>query len=532
MKDNSHQSLEIELKSALGDEKVLTDFEDRYVYSFKKVFLGNEFVKGERRPFPDIVAKIESDSELDTVENLLSEYSAVALHRDEVLHPPHISGEDELVVLIDYTEPISAPFEDEPFGEEFEGKEVRSWEGESWYRPLKSKSVFSDERVFEGETVSVKCKEHSICKGYCPIGQSVYNDIESWSSKGRLIISRGLICEDIDHSKKVSDIMFSCAACGNCFRPCTDEFEPMFEAFARAKRKIIEDEKGVVPTTIRDALESTFKLGNPWQGSRRQRMSWADDLDFEVNVVEEGDSVDYLFFVGCTPSYDERTEEVAKNLMDLFVNHLDLDVGVLGNKEKCCGSNQRVLGEEGLFEMLVEDNSELFDSIDYGNLITYSPHCYDVFKNKYPEYGVKLKPTGYLELLHEKISDDEIVFSEEDGEEKIVTYHDSCYLARHNDITFEPRNILESIPNLKFVDIESGTLCCGGGARTWYEDTQVSQRAAVPVVERALSEGAEVLAAACPFCILNFEDAVKSMNVEDKLEVRDIAELVRQEVSA
>lgn len=501
--------LKKKLEEKLGEKsanRILTDMEDRFVYSIEKVFVPED---DEERKIPDIVVKVKSIDEANIVRQLFLEEGYTPIYRDRILHPRPETG--DRIGLIDFTEPIFLPISDE------------SAANFTTFSDLRMEGLRPDASVLQD-----KCEEHTICKGYCPIGQTVYGDVETWSSKGRLIISRELTQEgksEIEHSKKVSDILYSCATCGNCFRSCAAETERVWEGFLEAKRRIIEEKEGIVPTTIRDALESTFIQGNPFRFPRSKRSDWINDIDVEVPVLEEGSSVEVLFFVGCSPSYEERNQEIAKSLAKILIGHLDLDVGILGNEENCCGNPPRTMGEEGLFEELIERNSEVFSSINFNVLLTASPHCYHFFKNEYPKYGVDINPLHYTQFLEKNLKDIEPSQTEEDG--NVVAYHDSCYLDRHNNIHDEPRSLLKLLPDLEFVEIDTGALCCGGGGpRMWFDDPYLESRPAEPIIERALNKGADILAVACPFCVTNFEDSLKTMGLEEELIVKDISELI------
>ncbi len=507
MGETKVSNLKKKLREKLGkgiESRVMTDIEDRYVYSTKRIF----FAGDEEENIPELVIKPRGEDEVRETRRILLKEGFTPVSRDKYLRSePENPGK---IALIDYTEPIYPPV---------------SPNSQTGF------ASFSNIRL-EGsggtKTLEEKCKEHTICKGYCPIGQTVYGDVETWSPKGRLIISREITSDEeseIEQSKKVSDILFSCAACGNCYRNCTEEIDRMYEGFIEAKKRIIERGQQI-PHTIKDALESTLLQGNPYQEPRRKREEWISEIDADISVVEESESVDLLLFVGCSPSYEERNQELAKALAKILVNYLDLEVGVLGKKENCCGSSQRIIGEEGLFEEMVTENSEHISSIEFDNFVTISPHCYDVIKNEYHKYGgADLDPLHYTQFLVRRLNTGD--FSEFEENEKTVTYHDPCYLDRHNKVHKEPRDLIKKIPGFEYVDIESTSMCCGGGGgRMWFDDPQVEKRPPEPIIESSLDAGADILAVACPFCLTNFEDSVKTMGVEEKLTVKDISELV------
>jgi Fe-S oxidoreductase len=206
---------------------------------------------------------------------------------------------------------------------------------------------------------------------------------------------------------------------------------------------------------------------------------------------------------------------------------------MLGEGESCCGSEIRRLGEAGLFEMMVEENQELFKSMGIHNMFTTSPHCFNVFKNDYPKNGLQVQHyTQLLAGLLDKPGDLPSGGLYSGGVEATVTYHDPCYLGKHNQIFDEPRKVLQSIPGVRLVEMDRSrekSLCCeGGGGRMWLEGTNPGTRLAQMRVKEALDTGAEILATACPFCLLTLDEAVKHLNAAERIRVMDIAEIAAQ----
>jgi Fe-S oxidoreductase len=278
---------------------------------------------------------------------------------------------------------------------------------------------------------------------------------------------------------------------------------------------------------VKTALESTFRHGNPLTMPREERGAWADGL----NIKSASDGVENLYFVGCTPSYDPRVQKVSRALVSLLQS-ASYDFGILSVEESCCGSEVRRLGEAGLFEMISEENVELFKGVGAQQMFTTSPHCFNTFKNDYPKNELKVE--HYTQVLAKLVEGSQINFK---GKfEKTVTYHDPCYLGKHNHIFDEPRQVLKSIPGVKLVEMDRSrekSLCCeGGGGRMWLEGTNPGLRLAQLRVKEALETGAEVLATACPFCLLTLEEAVKHLNAEDRLKTMDIAEIAVQALQA
>lgn len=315
--------------------------------------------------------------------------------------------------------------------------------------------------------------------------------------------------------------VWDCTTCSTCSYRCPREVEPM-DVLIGLRGLLIE--QGRVPPTLGDALEGVYKYGNPWGLSPSKRSEWAQDL--EVKYVSEGEKAELLYFVGCAASYDSRAQEVARALVK-NLNTLGIDFSILGNKETCCGNEVYSLGEKGLFEILVEKNLSLLDQYGINRILTTSPHCFNAFKNK---YGKDLTVQHYTQYFADLIDKGKLKFPQR--VEKVVTYQDPCFLGKHNDIYDEPRKIIENIPGIKLVELNLSrgrSVCCeGGGGRMWYDIPGERGRLAETRVKEAIDVGADILAVACPFCLLTFDDAIKTTGNEDKIQVMDIMELVTE----
>jgi Fe-S oxidoreductase len=280
-------------------------------------------------------------------------------------------------------------------------------------------------------------------------------------------------------------------------------------------------ENGQVPPTVRDALEGVYKYGNPWGISRSKRTEWAKDL--KVRYVSDGEKVELLYFVGCESSYDPRAQEIARALVT-NLNASGEDFSILGNKEICCGNEMYALGEKGLFSVLVEDNLSLFDQYGINKIVTTSPHCFNAFKNRYGRKDLAVQ--HYTQYFADLIDKAKLKLSKR--VEKVVTFQDPCFLGKHNNVYDEPRKIIENIPGIKFLELQLSkgrSVCCeGGGGRMWVDVP--GERATEQRVREAVNIGAEILAVACPFCLLTFEDAVKTTGNEGLIQVMDINELI------
>lgn len=234
-----------------------------------------------------------------------------------------------------------------------------------------------------------------------------------------------------------------------------------------------------------------------------------------------------LYYVGCTPAYDPRIQKVAKALVQCL-QRAKVEFGILGTEERCCGSEIRRMGEEGLFEILVEDNLNAFKEYPLRLIITTSPHCYNVFKNEYSNLDCQVQ--HYTQFVARLIDEGKLSFNR-NGKELLVAYHDPCFLGKKNGVFEEPRKILQNIPGIKLVEFDRSkqrSLCCGGGGRMWTESKRSVERLAETRVKEAVELGVQVIATACPFCLLTLEDGVKTTEYENSLRIIDIMELIRE----
>jgi Fe-S oxidoreductase len=318
--------------------------------------------------------------------------------------------------------------------------------------------------------------------------------------------------------------IWDCTTCYTCASRCPKGLEPL-EVLIGLRSLMIEE--GRVQPTVRDALESIFKDGNPWGSPRAKRMDWAEGLDVKILEQESEETTDVLLFVCCTDAYDPRVMKVAQSLVKVF-QAAGVDFGLIGDEESCCGSEVRRLGEEGLFEMCDEENVELFNSYNVNRIVTISPHCYNTLKKEY--HGLKHPVLHYTEFLAQLLEDGKLQLEKEIG--KVVAYHDPCFLGKQNGVYDEPRYILTRIPGIDFREFDrrrERSLCCeGGGGKMWVESESKEERLAEIRVMDAKELGAEIIAVACPFCLLTLEDATKVKGLEEEVRVADILELLAE----
>ena len=401
------------------------------------------------------------------------------------------------------------------------------------------------------------CIQCGKCTGGCPVARKTTLNIRS-------LIYNMLVEPELDVSAHPE--LWDCTCCFTCVERCPKDVRPA-ELIIGLRGQLVES--GHIPDTIGTALTGIFRQGNPTGIAREDRSAWANGT--EIKAAQGGCEV--LLHVCCTAAYDPRVQVVPRALVKAFTA-AGLDFGTLGTDESCCGNEVRRMGEVGLFEMLVEENGELIRSVGASRLVTVSPHCFNTFKNEYSltppspplqggerpspplqggerpspplQGGDRPSPSlqggkGGMEVLHytqlmaELLEQGRLKLSNE--VKKTVTYHDPCFLGKQNHVFDEPRAVLKAIPGLKLVEMDRSrerSLCCeGGGGRMWAEGTNLEERLAFQRVREAAETGAEVLAVACPFCLLTLEDAVKVQGLDDAdrtggrtLRVMDIMELV------
>lgn len=318
--------------------------------------------------------------------------------------------------------------------------------------------------------------------------------------------------------------IFKCVNCARCSAVCPLELEVSTNSLELLKSAAVE--KGFAPPQVRDFLENMYKFGNPWGESRAKRGQWAENMGIEEFNSEKHE---LLFYVGCVGSYDTRAREMTKAVAELL-SKAGVSFGILGSSEKCDGNDVQRLGEKGLFQLLAEENVKYFKSRGIRNIVTLSPHGYNTIKNDYPRFGGHFEVIHYTQLLRNLIKDGRLVIK--NNFEAKVTYHDPCFLGRYNKEYETPREILESIPGLKLVEMDrnrKNSFCCGGGGGNFYTDLLSGVQSPSRVrIREARSTGAEILGVSCPICLMMLEDAAKTENLEQEIKVKDISEILRE----
>jgi Fe-S oxidoreductase len=260
------------------------------------------------------------------------------------------------------------------------------------------------------------------------------------------------------------------------------------------------------------------------QGERKKRADWAEGLS--VKTFAEG--MEVLYFVCCYLTYDPRMKKVGTATANIL-NRAGVDFGILGTKENCCGESIRKTGSEEVFKNLARENIKTFIDNGVKKIFVSSPHCYHTFKNEYPEFMVNFEVVHVSQLLPELINEGKLELTKE--YRKKVTYHDPCYLGRHNGIYDEPREVLNKIPGLELIEMSDSrkdSLCCGGGGGRIWMDTPQAERFSDLRLKQAKEAGAEVLVTSCPYCITNFEESRLNLELDEVLEIKDITEIIQE----
>jgi len=368
-----------------------------------------------------------------------------------------------------------------------------------------------DEIKEAGGEVFKLCFQCGLCDTVCP-----WNKVRTFSMR-KIIREAAFGLTEIE-----GEDIWRCTTCGNCTQQCPRGVKQI-EIGVSLRR--VASEYEVFPASVRSARTARASLiseGNPLQGERKKRADWANGLS--VKTFTEG--MEALYFVGCYFSYDPRLKKVATATANIL-NRAGIDFGILGSQENCCGESIRKTGSEEVFKRLARENIKTFIDKGVKKIIVSSPHCYHTFKNEYPEFMVNFEVVHISQYLFELINEGRLELTNEYG--KKVTYHDPCYLGRHNDIYDEPREVLKKIPGLELiemVDSRKNSLCCGGGGGRIWMDTPMGERFSDLRLEQTVEVGAEVLVTSCPYCITNFEESRLNLEYDEVLEIKDITEIV------
>ncbi len=317
-----------------------------------------------------------------------------------------------------------------------------------------------------------------------------------------------------------------CTTCGACIQECPAFINPVDEVVDLRRYQLLTT--GKMPKSIGDTMRNMERQGNPWGMPPENRLAWADGLN--VRELAPGDEVDVLFFAGCAAAFDERNKKVARAFTQLM-QKAGVDFGILGFDEICCGETARRMGHEYIFQEFAKQNIETFSKVKFKRIVTACPHCFNTLKNEYPQMGGDYQVLHYSELLVELVKTGKLQLSVM-SDQSIVAFHDSCYLGRYNDIYAEPRILLDKagVNRIEMKRKGEDSFCCGGGGGGMWLETDASTRINHRRLKDALDVKADVVATACPYCLLMFDDAIRSKGIGEQVQVMDIAEVLVKQI--
>ncbi len=373
---------------------------------------------------------------------------------------------------------------------------------------------------------SIACMRCGRCQNECPATNSgttlspmfLMQNLRKELSKAYDILGRRK--RETTLLNKILDMeaVWACTTCRACMETCPIYIEQM-EIIGEMRRGIVES--GEAPPDIRDFLNNMQKQRNPWGEGKYKRDAWMKDLD--VPKVKDSD-FEWLWWVGCQV-FDSRNREIARKIVRIL-NEVGVSYAVLGREEGCCGNDVRRVGEEGLFQLMREENLAIFEKYGVKKIIVTSPHCFNAFKNEYGNQN-SIEVKSILEVIHEAIINGKLKLKNPINAK--VTFHDPCYLGRWNKLYELPREILKAIPGIEIVEMPRNrekSFCCGGGGGNLVREYPGEDRPNNIRAREAFETGADLLAVACPFCIIMLEDGVKTQKLDEKIKVVDILEIV------
>lgn len=374
------------------------------------------------------------------------------------------------------------------------------------------KEIIEEIKEYGGDAVKY-CYQCGKCDTVCP-----WNKVTNFSIR-KLIREAAFGLPEVELEE-----VWRCTTCGKCPQECPRDVKQIDDVVAIRRIAASYGVSNVILKPVRSASASLAAEGNPLVAERAKRADWAEGLAVKTFTED----MELLYFPCCYVSYDQRLKEVARATVNIL-NKAGIEFGILGTQENCCGESIRKTGNEEIYKSLARENIKTFIENGVKKILVSSPHCYHTFKNEYPEFKVNFEVIHISQYLFELINEGKLQINKE--YKKKVTYHDPCYLGRHNGIYDEPRGIITKIPGLELNEMSESredSLCCGmGGGRIWI-DTKMPERFSNLRIEEAIGTGAEVLVTACPYCITALEDSRLGLEHEDDILVKDITEILQE----
>ena len=386
------------------------------------------------------------------------------------------------------------------------------------------------------------CTECGRCTAACPANitgkllspKKIMTDLRHRTvEKGKLLLNgdkkitykeggKNLLENTLLHHYITQEELFACTTCMSCIQECPVNNEHV-PAIVDLRRSMVLMESNFPPEVqvVFKNLETNF---SPWAFPASDRANWAEGMN--IQQMSQSQDAEILFWVGCAGAFDARYTKVTQAFAKLM-QKAGIKFAILGTEEKCTGDSARRIGNEYLAQMLMKDNIATLNNYNIKKIVTTCPHCFNMLKNEYPQFGGHYEVVHHTDFLAKLIKEGKLKVTKEEG--ATVTFHDSCYLGRYNDIYDQPRKILNVIPGVNTVEMKrtkSRGLCCGaGGGRMWMEEHE-GKRVNVERTEEALAMKPNVIGTACPFCMTMLEDGVKDKEVTETVKVKDIAEIL------
>jgi Fe-S oxidoreductase len=385
-------------------------------------------------------------------------------------------------------------------------------------------------QVFDGYT----CTECGRCTAACPAANTgkplsprkIIVDIRRRAMEKAPKMLAGEELEPnitLVHDYITDDELWACTSCNACVYECPVSIEHL-DSIIDMRRDLVLTESAF-PAELNNVFRNLETNYTPWAFNSQDRANWAEGLD--IKTMSEDPNCEYLFWVGCAGSFDQRYQKVSKAFAKLMQKG-GVDFRILGVEEKCNGDAARRIGNEYLAQMLMKENVEVLNNYGVKKIVTACPHCYNIFKNEYKQFGGEYEVKHHSELISEMIDSGKIQLKDESSGKQRITYHDSCYLGRYNDIYDEPRSPLEKISGVDLVEmnrVKDKGFCCGaGGGRMFMEEVH-GERINIERTREALETKPDVIASACPFCMTMLNDGVKAFDKTEETQVKDIAEI-------
>jgi len=378
------------------------------------------------------------------------------------------------------------------------------------------------------------CTRCGRCQDNCPAHLSerplspkeIIQDLKTHMLEKAKAVRTGGEAKAIHEETIKAESLWSCTTCRNCIEQCPAGVQHI-PFIIDLRRSLVGEAK--IDQLQRSALMNTTNNYNPWGIAFADRAAWCADLN--LPRAGQGD-FEYLYFVGCAGSYDQRAQKIAGSMVKIL-RAAGVKFAVLGEKEKCCGEWVRRLGDEGLFQQLAMENVEVLNAAGVKKIITACPHCFTTLKDEYSDFGGTYEVLHQSQLISQFLASGRIKLKK--GLDLRVAYHDSCYLGRYHGIYQEPRNIIKALPQAKLIEIERNhdkSFCCGAGGGGFWAEFEVGRKPNEVRLEQAVAADPGMVATACPYCLTMFEDALKVKDLEGKILTKDITELVAEHLEA